>query len=378
MEAAPLSSLLYCCLAVLLMALSFQHFLMHASFLLGRLVAAVVLPPCFGAPFFLGGYKPRPEYWDLDLDGREPVLFSFETPFAEVKAYYIPPLQSSHTQQMIVGYPGNTRAVGAIMSDFWKHFGSDVHLILVNPPGYGNFDEDRSSPMTGKNDALLEAWLRAIPYTLEQAFLNSPKIEWDNFNPRTVIRDEKGIKLSPCPVDRLPSSFVNWNIILFGRSIGGFLASCSTGYSKVYYMPLQSIEKIDPTGLRRIIWKLIRPWNPFPSSNNQLILNALKSSLSEHQRQFIKGYNGPVFTGLTSNFASNLMAGQTSLIAVASRENVVGRMENPNQEAHGATTLVLDGDHGTLPDKSFIVALRKYLEDCAAVHRKRHIEDGTI
>jgi hypothetical protein len=374
MEATPLLSLLYCCLAGLLMAVSYQHFLANASFLLGRLVAAVVLPPCFGAPSFLGGYKARPEYWDLDLDGREPVLFSFGTPFSEVKAYYIPPLQPSHVQQVIVGYPGNTRAVGAIMSDFWKHFGPDVHLILVNPPGYGHFDEDRSSPMTGRNDALLEAWLRAIPNTLEREFLNSPKIEWEKFNPRTVIRDDNGIKISACPIDKLPTTFVEWNMIAFGRSFGAFLTSCSTSDSKIYYMPFQSIEKIDPAGFRGLIWRLLRSWNPFPSCDSQLIPDALQLSLNEHQRTFIKGYNRTVFTGLTSNIAPSFEAGKKSLLAVASREDVVGRIEAPTQETDGVTVLVLEGDHGALPDEYFGVTLRKYLDDCAAAHRARQLE----
>ncbi|KAJ5318717.1 hypothetical protein N7476_005137 [Penicillium atrosanguineum] len=374
MTATPLLSLLYCCLAGLLLAVSYQYCLSNASFPLGRLVAAIVLPPCFDAPSFLGGYKPRPGYWDLDLDGREPVLFSFRTPFSEVKAYYVPPLQPSHVQQLIVGYPGNTRAVGAIMSDFWKHFGPNVHLILVNPPGYGHFDEDRSSPMTGRNDALLEAWLRAIPDTLEQEFLNSANIEWKKFNPRTVIRDDNGIKTSACPIDKLPRSFVDWNIIAFGRSFGAFLASCSTSDYKIYYMPFQSIAKIDPAGLRGLIWRLLRPWNPFPICGSQLIPDALQFSLDEDQRQFIKGYNRTVFTGMTSDLTSSFEAGKMFLLAVASREDVVGRMEAPAQDSDGGTVLVLEGDHGALPDEYFGVTLRKYLDDCAAAHRAQQLE----
>lgn len=373
MEATPFRSLLYCCLAGLLMAVSYQRFPANASFLLGRLVAAVVLPPCFGPPSYLGGYKPRPEYWDLDLDGRKPVLFSFKPPFSEVKAYYVPPLQQSHVQQIIVGYPGNTRAVGAIMSDFWKHFGPDVHLILVNPPGYGHFDEDRSSPMTDRNDALLEAWRRAIPDTLEREFLTSPKIEWERFNPRTVVRDDNGIKISAGPIDKLPRTFVGWNIIAFGRSFGAFLTSCSTSDSNVYYMPFQSIEKIDPAGFRGLIWRLLRPWSPFPSCGSRLIPDALQFSLNEHQRQFIEGYNGTVFTGLTSDLVPSFEAGKMSLLAVASREDVVGRMEAPTQGTDGVTVLVLEGDHGALPDEYFGVTLRKYLDDCAAAHRARQL-----
>ncbi|KAJ5751533.1 uncharacterized protein N7511_008498 [Penicillium nucicola] len=380
MEATLFRSLLYCCLTGLLIAVSYQRFLANASFLLGRVVAAVILPPCFGAPSYLGGYKPRPEYWDLDLDGRKPVLFSFKTPFSEVRAYYVPPLQQSDVQQLIVGYPGNTRAVGALMSDFWQHFGPHVHLMLVNPPGYGHFDEDRSSPMIGRNDALLEAWLRAIPDTLERDFLTSPNIEWERFNPRTVVKNDNVIKTSAGPIDKLPRTFVDWNIIGFGRSFGAFLDSCSpsTSDSDVLYMAFQSIEKINPAGIRGLIWRLLRPWNPFPSCGSQLIPDALQSSLNEPQRQFIKGYNGTVFTGLTSNLAPIFEAGKMSLVAVASREDVVGRMEAPTQGTDGMTYFVLEGDHGALPNADFKRILRKHLDDCAAAHRARQLGQEEI
>lgn len=370
-------SLLFCCLAGLLMAISCQHFLANVSFLLGRLVAAAVLPACFGAPSFLGGYKPRPEYWDLDLDGREPILFSFRTVFSDVKAYYIPPLKPSHVQQVVVGYAGNTRSVGASMKDFWQHLGPDVHLILVNHPGYGLFEEDRSQPMTGKDDALLEPWLCASLDTLEREILNPPKIEWDQFKPHRVIKNDKDINLSTCQIDKLPRTFVDCNIIPFGRSFGANLASRYINHDKIYYMPLQSIEEIDPAGLRGIIWRLIRPWSPFPSGDSQLVLDTLSLSLNEYQRRFIKGYNQEVFTGLRSNFALDDKAGKKSLVAVASRENVVGTMDL-TQATDRVTVLVIEGNHGALPDQDFQVNLGKFLDNCATAHKARRMEHERI
>ena len=357
------------CLVAVPMAVLYRYILPSFSTLMERLVGIAVLPACFGAPVCLRGYTSRPQRWDLDLDDRQPVLFSFDTPFSEIKAYYIPPLQPSDARQVLVVYPGNTCAVGARMSAFWSHFGRNVHLILVNPCRYGTFEEDRSSPMTGQHYGLLEAWLRAIPDTLERVLLHPSQIDWKRFKPRTVVRYENEIKIDPCPTESLPKSFADLNVIAFGRSFGAFLAHCHTCAFKIYYTPFQGIAKLAPSGVYGILWKLLQPWTPFLSHDDiQSFLDTASFTLDDGQRQFLIEYKRKVFTGLTTNLDNNPDIGQTSLLVLATRENLVGRVDEEVQEADGVTVIKLEGDHGVLPDSSYIKAVQEYLEGCAKRH----------
>jgi hypothetical protein len=227
--------------------------------------------------------------------------------------------------------------------------------------------------MTGQHYGLLEAWLRAIPDTLERVLLNPSQIDWERFNPCTVVRYENEIKIGPCPIESLPKSFANLNVIAFGRSFGAFLASCHTCDSKIYYTPFQSIAKLDPSGVYSVLWKLLKPWSPFLSHDNQIFLEATPFTLGKDQRRFLKEYKGNVFTGLTSNLDSNPDIGQTSLLVLATRENFVGRVDEEVQEADGVTVVKLEGDHGVLPDSSYIKAVQEYQEGCARRHAIRDL-----
>jgi hypothetical protein len=124
--------------------------------------------------------------------------------------------------------------------------GCEVTMVM-NPCGYGNFDGDRSSPMVGVDDRLLEAFLRAIPKTLEREALEPSEIDWIKFNSQYAIKEQhNSIGLSPvADLGALPRSFGSMEITAFGRSIGAFLASCHTIRQKIYYTPFQSIEKIE-------------------------------------------------------------------------------------------------------------------------------------
>lgn len=331
-------------------------------------MARAIFPPCFNVWPSFGGYKPREQYWDLDFEGRRPVLFSFNTPFSTIRAYYIPPLMRPDTKKVVVAYPGNTRAVGSLMKDFWSLFGNDVHLIVVNPPGYGNFDADRSLPMVGADDRLLEAWLRAIPSTIEKELLEPSAIDWIKLNPIDATKDRhNSIVLSPVAnLDDLPRRFSNMEITVFGRSAGAFLASCHPIRPKIYYTPFQSVEKIESAGMLGLLWRVGRPFTTFPNhTDNQTFLDSFNGKLEPDQRKFIEDYDCQVFTGLQTNLAAMLLGNFPCLLSLATEDDVVGTFSIDFLEkvkvAHTVTLVSIEGRHNVLPNNDYKNNIRLFL-----------------
>lgn len=118
------------------------------------------------------------------------------------------------------------------MKSFWSYHGDDVHMILVNAPGYGSFDEDRSEPMSGKHHRLLESWLRAIVQTLQQELFSPSEIQWAKFDPRAVMKENGQIQFKSPSIGDLPKSFNDYKIVPLGRSFGVFSASITRPISR--------------------------------------------------------------------------------------------------------------------------------------------------
>ncbi|KFY46335.1 hypothetical protein V494_00489 [Pseudogymnoascus sp. VKM F-4513 (FW-928)] len=339
--------------------------------LIENLVARAIFPPCFNVWPSLGGYKPREQYWDLDLSGRTPILLTLRTPFSTIQAYYIPPLHrrpSSRSEKLIVAYPGNTRAVGSLMQDFWSLFGEDVHLLLVNPCGYGNFTEDRSEAMVGGDARLLEVWLRGIAQTVEERLLRPERVEWGALEARSVGRGGEGggMEFSPVADADLPGSFADMEVTVFGRSIGAFLASCHAGRPKIYYTPFQSVEKLEPAGMMGLLWRGFGGLAKFPKfAENQAFLDSYKGALEAEQRKFIGEYEGRVFTGLETDLVAVLSDGCPCLMLLASEDDVVGRLAGDFLEkvdgVDTARLITIEGRHNVLPNQECKDGIRMFL-----------------
>lgn len=356
----------------ILVILVVSYTLHESTFFWERLIASTILPDCFGAPW---GYKPRPRFWDLDMNKkRQPILLSLKSPFSSFKAYYLPPLETSGRRQVIVGFPGNKNNVGALMESFWSYHGDDVHMILVNAPGYGSFDEDRSDPMTYKHPRLLEAWLRAIVQTLQQKLLSPSDIQWAEFEPRAVIKENGQIRIKSSSIEDLPKSFNGFDIVRVGRSFGCFAASITRPRGLLIgYTPFQGIAKLDLAGWWGILWRLVRHRNPFPHCGKRVILDDPLIELTDEQRRFIEEYDGEVFTGLTSELVPGPTKDEASLLVVATEENVVGSVDESIRNSQGVTVEEREGNHRLQADKHYGAIVKEHIRKSWKAYQERQM-----
>ncbi|KAJ5882777.1 uncharacterized protein N7473_011211 [Penicillium subrubescens] len=277
---------------------------------------------------------------------------------------------------MIVGFPGNKNNVGALMESFWSYHGDEVHMILVNTPGYGSFDEDRSEPMTDKHHRLLEPWLRAIVQTLQRELLSPSEIQWAEFDPRAVIKENGQIQIKSLRIGDLPKSFNDFDIAPVGKSFGVFAASITRPIMRprgglIGYTPFQGIAKLDLAGWWGILWRWARHRNPFPNCGKRVILDDPSIKLTDEQRRFIEDYDGEVFTGLMSELVPDPTKGEASLLIVATKENVVGSVEMSIRKAPGVTVIERKGNHRLRADKDYRESVKKYLNESWKAHQER-------
>lgn len=206
-------------------------------------------------PAAYSDFKPRSDKWDLDLS-REPVVFTLHLDSGQkVRCYYLKLENESTT--VVAAFHGNIRASGAMMTDFWSMF-SDVHLILVNRPGYGTLPDpayDRSDPLEWKSG--LSQALKDVARKVSD-FLMSDTIDWMSLRSKRVNKDESGI-FTFDTARQLPTSFKDMRILVFGRSIGAFVASYvnKQGRTAIFYAPFQSVALLTPP-LPSLLWGCLR------------------------------------------------------------------------------------------------------------------------
>lgn len=112
-----------------------------------------------------------------------------------------------------------------------------------------------------------------------------------------------------------------------------------------------------------VLWRWARHRNPFPSCDKRVILDDPSIELTDEQRRFIEDYDGEMFTGLMSELVPDPTKGETSLLIVATRENVVGSVEMSVRKAPGVTVIEREGNHRLRADEEYRDLVKNYLNE---------------
>ncbi|KIW22030.1 uncharacterized protein PV07_12570 [Cladophialophora immunda] len=292
------------------------------------------LPASFNARPRLGGYENRPQYWDLDADPDrpDPILLKLEIGSSSVKIYYLPP-KSSHHKIVCVCYHGHLRAVGALYNEFWSMLG-DVPKFIVNLPGYGTIDEDRSPPWSTSEAGTFEKHLEAIPAAIQERIIGQNEIDWTQFEPRTVRNNNGRLEaepLDPNAMNKLPKTFKDHKPVAFGRSIGTLLATKhEETWAVCLYTPYLGRKKV--TGPKFLRWAIKRVLERLPFGESSFDFNKIK----DHQ----------------------------SLVIVADGEDLVGELDPEVQEHLNSkkSLYIIKGNHSTLPDEGCGNRVREFID----------------
>ncbi|KIW21938.1 uncharacterized protein PV07_12655 [Cladophialophora immunda] len=294
------------------------------------------LPASFNAKSWLGGYKSRPQYWDLDIDEDrpKPILLDLKIKGFSIKLYYLR-AKSSTSKVVSVCYHGQTKAVGALYTEFWSLLGNDTDLILVNFFGYGTIDQDRSQPLSTAAAATFDELLNVIPAAIQKQIFEPDVLDWTHFDPRMVRRNDRILEVKPLDEDAtssLPKTFTDYKIVPFGRSFGASLAlKHEKKWPVCLYMPYLGRQNVTgPRFLRPLVqWALERL--PFPEAK----------------------------------FDDALSGERRSLVIIAKDDQVVGK---PDPEVLSdlqskGRLYTINGDHGALPDPGCKIIVRDFMAE---------------
>lgn len=278
---------------------------MPAAYLVGK----VLLPQTFGS------FTPWPQRWDLDRSKlhAKPVLLRLPTAKGTIKAYYVATKEPS--DRLVVGFHGNTRSVAVMMGDFWQHFGA-VNLLLCNIPGYGTLPEDQSQPVGFLDVPTTVARFEAMVDKVREV-LQAERIDWAEMDPQEVTRvdDTHEFRFTPFTKAALPFSFRDYQVTVFGRSVGAVPASRLKEYRQLLFSPFINMPLISA------------PWKP---------VGPLLWTVGQYLA-------GNTYNGFETTFNKN------SVCIVMENEELVGI---PDMSTDMARRLIFKGaTHATVPDE---------------------------